>query len=805
MRHYLNTFCYLVLAVILSVSCDEKKAHPDMEGALWIQDTMPLPDHDSLFYGNHPAPIFRKEFTVRKDFRSARLLISAAGYYRFFINGTDSENNILSPSWTDYSQRVYYSEYDITESIVKGQNCAGVSLGNGFYNPLPLKMWGHLNLRENLTVGKPCFVAKIIIEYNDGSVQEIITDDSWKFSYGPVRRNDVYLGVVYNALYEQSGWNTPGFEDTDWGKAVINPGPGGQLLRRFFPPVVVVDTIIPVDIYGVEDNIWLVDMGVNFTGVYGIMLKGKPGDSVVFRFGERIYESGKLNPMTAVCGQIKRKGMGGPGAPAIAWQTDTYIFGEDSVAYFSPEFTYHTCRYIEIKGLDYKPRLSQIKGLYISTDLQSNSFHSSSDLIDSIQDATLRTFRSNLIGIQSDCAAREKFGYGGDLNATSEAFIYNFNMRDFYRKTVYDWVDAVNDSIFVDTAPYVGINYCGLSWESAFLITQYYLYLYYNDTDIVEGLYDFNRKWMDKVAKIHPAGVVDAGLSDHESLENVPVELTGTAHYLLCARIMKVFAQYMDDDRGFEKYSDLESELSALLLNNFWLAPKYEVENKQVLYSVLLYFDIVPEEDIAKMSDSLLYCINKAGGHFTSGIFGTKYILSALSETGKISDAYNVVTNYDYPGWGHMIKQGATTIWETWKESDNTYSNCHPMFGSVSEWFYRHLAGINPDPEHPGFRKFIISPKFPDGLDSVRCNYRSDYGVIAANWRKERDYNYYYYLEVPELSEAKIMLPYGTRLLKVKDLDNKTTKPTDSINENGKFVLGEGRYEISFVISDQER
>jgi len=801
MKYCNAIFICPLLLVTLFAGCEERVAHHDLEEACWIKDTIPLPDNDSSFYGNLQAPLFRKEFIAGKNLKSARILISAAGYYRFYINGQGYGNNILSPPWTDYSVRVYYSEYDITESIVKGLNCLGVSLGNGFYNPLPLKMWGHLNLRETLTVGKPCFIAKIVMEYNDGSVQEVITDDSWKFTYGPVMRNDVYLGVVYNASYEKPGWNTPGFEDDHWGKAVTDSGPEGQLIKQFFPPVVVVDTIVPADIYRLADKQWIIDMGVNYTGVYRVRMKGKTGDTVVFRFGERIYESGELNPMTTVCGQIKREGMGGPGAPAIAWQTDTYIFGNDSIVYFSPEFTFHTCRFIEINGLENKPQPSDFRGLFLSTDLRSNNFRCSSDLIDSIQDAAVRTFKANLTGVQSDCPAREKFGYGGDLNATSEAFIYNFDIQDFYRKTVYDWVDALNDSIFVDTAPYVGINYCGLSWESAFLITQYYLYLYYNDRDIVNELYDVDVKWMDKVARIHPDGIVNSGLSDHESLESVPVELSATAHYLECARIMKIFAREMKDEKGLSRFTDLETELSELMVSKFWLDSQYKVENKQFLYSVLLYYDLVQEDDVEEVSDSLKLYIEKAGGKLTTGIFGTKYILSALSKTGKSSFVYEVINNTDYPGWGYMIKNGATTLWETWKESDNTYSNCHPMFGSISEWFYKYLGGIRPDPDYPGFSRFILSPDFPDGLGYVECNYMTGYGEIVSEWKKRSDKDYVYCVQIPDRCIAYVMLPqYVSDKIGIKNIINKRSKHISLSALDGIIQLSGGQYEISFTI-----
>ena len=177
---------------------------------------------------------------------------------------------------------------------------------------------------------------------------------------------------------------------------------------------------------------------------------------------------------------------------------------------------------------------------------------------------------ANLVGVQSDCPAREKFGYGGDLNATSASFIYNFDMQSFYKKTVYDWVDAINDSTFVDTAPSVGIQYCGISWESAFLITQYQLYLYYNDLDFIIEMYPFNLQWMDKVARIHPEGIVHKGLSDHESLSPVPVELIGTLHYLQTARIMKVFAGIMEDRKSQSKYHQLACDLTKKIREAFW-------------------------------------------------------------------------------------------------------------------------------------------------------------------------------------------------------------------------------------------
>ncbi len=552
--------------------------------------------------------------------------------------------------------------------------------------------------------------------------------------------------------------------------------------------------------YATEPGVWIVDMGVNFTGTYKIKLSGAYGDTIHFRFGERVYEDGTLNSMTTVIGQIKREGVGGPGAPDIAWQTDSYIIGDQAEAWFQPDFTYHVYRYMEIRGMDEKPQLSDIRGLALNSGVDgTNHFTSSSALLNEIQEATQRTFLSNLVSVQSDCAAREKFGYGGDLNATVESFIYNYDMQSFYRKTIYDWVDAMNDTTFVDTAPYAGVQYCGISWESAFLTTQYYLYLYYNDTEIVRELYELDKQWMKKVARIHPEGLVEEGLSDHESLKPVPVELTGTTHYLQSARIMAEFASLMGDAVKEQEYRQLAEKLETLVKEKFWEQPVKEDINRQTLFATLLYHDIVPESELDAARDSLLQAVEDApAGHFITGIFGTKYILETLSEHVSPDKVFEIVNSTAYPGWGHMIDNGATTIWETWKESDNVYSNNHPMFGSVTEWYYRWLAGIRPDPEFPGFETFTLAPSTPNGLESVSCTYHSPYGAIVSNWELLPSGEYQFALTIPDESKANVQLPVEqNQQLAIKSKQENINPDSIEGLQTGSFTLEAGEYIIT--------
>jgi alpha-L-rhamnosidase len=817
-------YIFISLLIILLSGCsnsnDQSGKSPagDFQNAVWITDNREWPVADSLMYGDFPAPLFRKEFSVKKEVESATLFITAAGYYSASINGKTIGKNYLDPAWTNYSKRVYYSEYDIKTDLRKDDNCIAVSLGNGFYNPLPMKMWSSLNLRDYLPVGKPAFIAKLKIVYSNGESEELNTGNEWKFAYGPVIRNSVYLGEVYNAAKEPDGWSLPGFSDTEWKSAIINNGPGGRLEKAFFPPVQISGKHNPVNISSPSANTWIVDMGVNFTGLYSIKLRGHQGDTITFRFGERLYEDGTLNPMTSVAGQIKRlkpktsvkneatwnsavfNTNNGPGCPDVAWQTDKYIFGLRPEITYSPLFTSHIYRYIEISGLSYKPELSDIEGLEFHSKVENgNSFSCSSDLLNSIQTAARRTFLDNLISVQSDCPGRERFGYGGDLNATADAFIYNFDMHSFYRKTLYDWVDAMKDSTFIDTAPFVGLTGCGISWESAFIITQYKLLLYYNDTNLIKELYKLDLKWMEKAARLNPSGIVEKGLSDHESLVRVPVKLIGTAHYLDCARIMKRFASMMNDPVNEKKFEKLATDLSESIANMYWKKSVPDTINRQTLFSTLLYYDIVPENEKKNAVDSLFKALKKApAGHFTTGIFGTKYSLETLSQTRNAGSVFNIVNSREFPGWGFMIDHGATTIWETWKESDNVYSNCHPMFGSVSEWFYRYLAGIQPDPENPGFRKFKISPFIPSGLDYVNCTYESQSGIISSNWKRSKD-GVRHEITVPKGTTALFSVSSGGK--KFFSVENTGNGKVERENASAGFLsaeLSEGSYVITY-------
>jgi len=738
-----------------------------LKGALWITGRSEIPATDSLFYPDHPAPLLRTGFNIHGDFRKAEMWITAAGYYETWLNGNRMGDQQLDPAWTNFSKRIYVTVLDVTASVRKGKNVWGIMLGNGFYNPLPLRMWGNRNIRNDLPVGNPCAMARLIVTLKNGKQKVFCTSDQWVTKPGPVTRNNVYLGEWYDARKEIRDWNIPGTGQKGWQPVAVVEGPGGKPILSEFPPIRITKWLEPVTIRLEQESRQIVDFGQNFAGLIWIKIEAEVGDTIRFRYGELVYPDSSLNPMTSVCGQIKRAGTGGPGAPPVAEQMDVYVAKGSSPEFFQPRFTFHGFRYVEITGLREILTKSDIQAGRINTAVnEAGKIYCSSEYLNKLNKNCQWTFLSNLQSVQSDCPAREKFGYGGDINATAEAYIYNYDMQEIYRKIIRDWVDAMKPDRFVDTAPFVGIEYCGLSWESAFLFLQNALWIHYGDVALVKEMYKIDQDWMEKIARIHPNLVVDSGLSDHESLAKVPVELIGTCHYYQIACIMAKFATVNGDKAGLIRYTHLAEKIRLRIIDQFWDTPEIEVPNQQTLLASLLASGVLEAKDQVIAMDRLLQVLKESDYHVTTGIFGTKYLLDVLSSHDRTDIAFRVVNQSGFPGWRYMVDQGATTLWETWKENDNTFSQNHPMFGSVSEWYLKWLGGIQPDPENPGNKSVILKPRPVPDLDSLSVEkYFPKGSLISRWWWKGRTLCFEF--TIPEGLTANWILDSGNTDIKV--------------------------------------
>ncbi len=748
---------------------------PDDWRAAWLNDGKTNPPTDADMLNPDPAPLFRKEFTLEKPVRRARLHVSGLGYYEASLNGTRVGDHQLDPGWTAYEHRVLYSTYDVTDAVRMGVNCLGVMVGNGWYNPLPLRLWGHLNLRDHLTTGRPRFIARLVIEFTDGTSTEVVSDRSWKTTEGPVRFNNIYLGEVYDARLELPGWDTPGFDDSAWRTAAIASEHVGRLEAPWQPPIRITERIAAVRTSEPTPGVVIFDLGQNFSGWASVRLEGHwpAGTVITLRYGELLHADGTLNPMTSVAGQIKgthrnergvEESIGGPGAPPIAWQRDVYITrgapDSSGAEVYTPRFTFHGFRYVELTGLPGGTPAGRVTvtGLRLNSDVaDAGSFTCSNELFNEIQRMCRRTFLANMFSVQSDCPHRERFGYGGDIVATSEAFALNFDMSGFYAKAVRDFSDAARpDGLLTDTAPFTGIQYCGVGWAMAhpLLLTQ--LRREYGDERVMGENYDVAKRWLLRVAREYPSGLVTQGLSDHEALEQAPAAQMVTPLYVRSAEMLGEMARELGRDQDAAEFDSLAETARGAYRRAF---PFGETAQTQASLAFALAFGLVREPDRAAVLGSLIDDIRvRHEGRLTTGILGTKHMLDELSRGGRADVAYALVNRREFPGWGWMLENGATTLWEHWALSDNTFSHCHPMFGSVSRWFFNWLGGIQPAAEARGFDSIVIQPQTVAGLDWVRCRHRTVRGEIVSNWRREGQRTVFD-IEIPVGAVALVHLP----------------------------------------------
>ena len=227
----------------------------------WIDDGTPNPEREEDFYADDPAPLLRKGFRVDKRVKRARLYAAGLGYYELRLNGQKISDHVLDPAWTSFSERILYTTHDVTTVLRDGANVLGAMLGNGWYNPLPLHMWGRINPRDHLVTGRPRLIAQLNIDYEDKTTRSVVTDGSWKVAGGPVVRNSVYLGEAYDARREQPGWDDADFDAGGWASASPATGsPAGPLRAQSLPPIRVTATIRPLRVSEPAPGVFVFDL-----------------------------------------------------------------------------------------------------------------------------------------------------------------------------------------------------------------------------------------------------------------------------------------------------------------------------------------------------------------------------------------------------------------------------------------------------------------------------------------------------------------------------------------------------------------
>lgn len=710
------------------------------------------------------APLFRKSFTIEKPVKQARAYIAAAGLYELSFNGERVGNSVLDPAYTRFDRRILYVAHDITHLLSKGENVTGVLLGNGWYNHQSTAVW---NFHEAPWRNRPAFCMDIRITYADGTTEVIGSDRDWKSTTGPIIFNSIYTAEHYDARLEIENWNKPGYSDTAWKGTIYRSAPAPQIVAQVMHPVRETDVLQPAKINRINDREVVIHFDKNIAGVVRLRIKGKSGNVVRLKHGERLYDNGRVDISNL---DVHYR----PQDNTDPFQTDIVILSGKGEDYFQPKFNYKGFQYVELTSADpIQDDDFKIEAVELHSDVPAvGTLYSSNDLLNKIWRATNNSYLSNLFGYPTDCPQREKNGWTGDGHIAQETGLYNFDGITVYEKWLADHRDEQQpNGVLPSIVPTGGWGYewgNGPDWTSTIAIIPWNLYLFYGDGKPLRENYNAIKLYVDNINNRYPTGLTTWGLGDWIPVRSqTPVEFTSTAYYYKDVTILANIASVLGKREDEKTYRALAEKIKSAF-NQKYFDPKKNIYGSgfQTELSVALHFDLVPDKFREKVAEQLAKRVKADGTKLDVGLLGTKSILNALSENGYGQLAYQLATRDSFPSWGWWIKNGATSLYENWPiDAKSDLSMNHIMFGEIGAWFYKALGGLNPDAESPGFKHFFLRPYFAEGLDSFGISYKSPYGQIESRWERAGT-NIVYNTVIPPNSKAtlQIEIPRGKTL-----------------------------------------
>ena len=741
------------------------------------------------------ARYLRKEFPVGdKEVKRATLYICGLGLYEAFINDERIGEQQLAPTPTNYHQSVKYNVFDVTSTLAKGHNAIGVVLGNGRYVSMRMPEEPNSSVTEHY--GLPKLLCQLEVEYADGSRQVVCSDETWKMTVdGPIQFNNEYDGEEYDANLEMPGWTKAGFDDEGWLQVLQVEAPAGKLSAQLNPNIRVMDRIKPVSINEVKEGVYILDMGQNMVGWLQATLKGQQGDRVSLRFAELLQDDGNLYVANLRYSDV----------------TDRITLKDNHPLTWHPTFVYHGFRYVEVKGLKYKPSLDDFEGQVLYDEMQTiGSFESSNPMLNTIYGNAYWGIRGNYRGMPTDCPQRdERFGWLGDRTTGCYGESYLFDNHLLYAKWLDDieWEQTEKGSL-ADIAPlYIPIRTDNLPWPAAFLTAADMLYERFGDEQPIVKHYPAMKKWLAYMkGKYGVDGIITKDTfgdwcmpperpelihsQDPERITAAPV-LATTFYYYLC-NLMAKFAslQGLQEDVAF-----FQAEAAATkeaFNNRYYRAEAGCYDNNTVTANILpLRFGMVEEKNQQRVFENILRkTVNDFNSHVSTGVVGIQQLMRGLTDFGYGELALQIATQTSYPSWGYMVEHGATTIWELWNgntaDPAMNSANHVMLLGDLLIWEYDYLAGIAP--AEAGFKVIKMRPFPIRGLDYVNASYESVYGTIRSSWRKEEGF-FTWNITIPCNTTARVYVPCGDSGL--------TDRQKHEIEDLGsRFVAKEGNYAL---------
>ena len=709
-----------------------------------------------------PARYLRKDFAVEKKVFHATVSFCGLGLSELYLNGGKVGDAVLSPAFAQYDKREFYVTYDVTKNLQRGANALGVILGNGRFYADRSKTYA-----GTVSFGWPKLLLNLRLEYTDGTAQEIVSDESWKLSTdGPILANNDFDGEEYDASKEFGDWSQPGFNAAKWKAAQIVTAPGGVLSAQMQEPIRVTGTLKPVSVKEIKPGVFIYDLGQNMVGWCRLQVSGKAGTTVTLRHAETLKPDGSLYMANLRGAEV----------------TDVYTLRGGGMETWEPRFVTHGFRYVEVTGFPGKPDLNSLEGRVVNDDLPGvGNFLCSNELLNRIYTNIVWGTRGNYRSLPVDCPQRdERQGWLGDRSEECKGEAYLFDIAPLYAKWRQDMADAQHtNGIIPDVAPaYWPIYSDNVTWPSSAIIVPSALLRQFGDSASIGKNYASAKLWIEHMLTFATNNVISRDnygdwcvppeeehlIHSKDPARQTDKALLATSYFYYDLCLMEKYARSLAKTGDVARWHKLADDFKGAFNGKFLDREKVQYSNGTQTSCVLpLAFGLVPEDMKEKIFAHLVDKIeNDTHGHIGTGLIGGQYLNRVLSDHGRADLCYTIAAQKDYPSWGYMVEQGATTIWELWNgnTADPTMnSGNHVMLiGDLVVWLYEDLAGIAPDDAAPGFKRIVMKPHPVGDLKFVKATHNSPYGKISSEWHRDGN-KFDWQIEIPANTTATVIVP----------------------------------------------
>ena len=709
--------------------------------------------HDRNNYSTTaPSPYFRKPFNVHGKLAKARLYITAHGVFEAYIDGVAVSPDLLAPGWVDFRQEIPFMGYDVTERLNVGEHVLGAIVADGW-------CCGNLTTfrKRNVYHEHPDLLARLELLYSDGRHDAIVTDASWRTSTGQILSSDLYDGEFVDARLEPPDWQSSGFDDSRW-LAAADGGPifpSIPLVPKTSPPVRVVKELEPVRILNSKKDTYIWDFGQNFTGVFRARFKGQKGRLFRFKVAEMLDDDGTLYTLNYRCARCE----------------DSYVC-IDGINEFTPKFTFHGFRYLQIDGfqfLDYPPDNVEVIGLVMQSDMpEISSFTCGNQLVNRLWLNALWGQKGNFLELPTDCPQRdERLGWTGDAQVFAPTAMMNMDCCAFYRKYLRDVREGFAESGAAPSmAPAVlRIHDGAAAWGDAIILIPHALYRHYGWKEILRENYDAMKRSIEYQKSVSDGFIVRTGqFGDWLAPDKTDVSFVATAYFAHCSECLAEIACALGNKEDFIHFSRLAKDIRVAFRKEYFDNDGHCKLHTQTALLMMLAFKLNEKDETARLAAELKAAIRNNGNHLSTGFIGTSMILNTLADHGMADVACDLLLQEEHPSWLYMVKQGATTMWESWnsytrekgfgKVSMNSFN--HYAYGTVASFLICYIGGIHYSKDGL-FLKII-----PDArLSPVNAVFDSPYGRIESHWSFSDAGVLSWNVLVPPGLEATAELPSG--------------------------------------------